>query len=106
MVEIQAVGVFFFSHADERAFLGWLDAMPFVERLDRSGRTLHIFINDLAVDEDGLRDLLALFRRYEVQGLSQLAAFDRDEFAGWFRDKEKYWYEEIFGQDRGHHHIK
>lgn len=97
MIEIKAVGVFFFSHGDERAFLGWLDAMPFVERLDRSGRTLHIFINDLAVDEDGLRDLLALFRWYEVQGLRQLAAFDRDEFADWFRDKEKYWYEEIFG---------
>ena len=97
MVEIQAVGVFFFSHGDERAFLSWLNEMPFVERLDRTGRTLHIFINELAVDEEGLRDLLALFRRYEVKGTRQLAAFDRDEFADWFRDKEKYWYREVFG---------
>jgi len=97
MVEIQAVGVAFFSHGDERAFLGWLDAMPFVRRLDRSGRTLYLFIDELAVDEDGLRDLLALFRRYEIQGLRQLVAFDRFEFADWFRDSEKYWYDEVFG---------
>jgi hypothetical protein len=40
--------------------------------------------------------MLALFRRYGVE-LRQLAAFDRDEFAEWFRDKQAYWHKDVFG---------
>jgi hypothetical protein len=96
IVEIEAVGVHYFSQCDERAFFEWLDKLPFVERYEGRGRTLHISINSLAVDEEGLREMLALFRRYGV-GLRQLAMFDRDDFSDWFRDKQAYWYKDIFG---------
>jgi hypothetical protein len=49
-----------------------------------------------AVDERGLRELIALFRRYRV-GLKQLAVFDRGEFADWFRSEQAYWHKEVFG---------
>lgn len=96
IVEIEAVSVRFFSQGDERAFFEWLDKLPFVERYEGRGRTLYISINSLAVDEDGLREMLALCRRYGV-GMRQLAMFDRDDFADWFRDKQAYWYKDIFG---------
>ena len=95
-VELQATGVRFFSQGDEGAFFAWLDKLPFVARYEGRGRTLYISINSMAVDEDGLREMLALFRRYGVE-LRQLAAFDRDEFAEWFRDKQAYWYKDVFG---------
>ena len=96
IIEIEAVGVRFFSHGDERAFFEWLDKIPFVVRYEGRGRILFISVNSLAIDEDGLREILALFRRYGV-GMRQLVVFDRDDFADWFRDKQAYWYKDIFG---------
>lgn len=95
-VELEAASVRFFSHGDEGAFFGWLDKLPFVERYEGRGRTLYISVNSAAVDEDGLREMLALFRRYGVE-LRQLAVFDRDEFADWFRNEQAYWYADVFG---------
>lgn len=95
-VELLATGVRFFSQGDEAAFFGWLGKLAFVERYEGRGLTLFISVNAAAVDEDGLRELLALFRRYGVE-LKQLAVFDRSEFADWFRSKQAYWHKEIFG---------
>jgi len=95
-IELEATGVRFFSQGDENAFFAWLDKLPFVERCEGRGRTLCILVNSAAVDEDGLREMLALFSRYGI-GLRQLAFFDRKEFAGWFRNEQAYWYNEIFG---------
>lgn len=95
LIELEAPGVRFYSQGDEQAFFEWLDKLPFVERYEGRGRILYISANLLAVDEDGLREILALFRRYDV-GLRQLAAFDRDEFSDWFRNEQAYWYKDIF----------
>ena len=95
-VELQATGVRFFSQSDEAAFFGWLESLSFVEHVEGRGRTLYIKIRSPAVDEDGLRELLALFRRYGVD-MAQLVAFDREEFADWFRRSDAYWHREIFG---------
>ena len=95
-VELEATGVRFFSKGDESAFFRWLDKLAFVQRYEGRGRTLYISINSMSVDEDGLRELLALFRRYGVP-LRQLIVFDRDEFAEWFRDSLAYWHKDIFG---------
>jgi hypothetical protein len=95
-VELQATGVRFYSQGDEAAFFGWLSKLPFVERYEGRGLTLYISVNAMAVDEDGLRELLALFRRYGVE-LKQLAVFDRDEFADWFRSEHAYWHKGVFG---------
>jgi len=94
--ELRATGVRFYSQGDEAAFFAWLAKLDCVERYEGRGLSLLISINAAAVDEDGLRELLSLFRRYEVE-LKQLAVFDRSEFAEWFRDKRAYWYKEVFG---------
>lgn len=95
-VELQATGVRFFSQGDEAAFFGWIKSCTFVEQIEGHGRTLFIKVNSSAIDEDGLRELLALFRRYGVD-LGQLVAFDREEFAEWFRRADAYWHNDIFG---------
>lgn len=95
-VELQATGVRFFSQGDEAAFFGWLNSQPFVVHIEGRGSTLFIKVDLSAVDEDGLRELLALFRRYGVD-LSQLIVFDRDEFAEWFRRADAYWHQAVFG---------
>lgn len=101
-IELEATGVRFFSQGDEGAFFNWLRSLPFIKHFEGRGLTLYISVNSLAVDEDGLRELLALFRRYNIE-LAQLAVFDRDEFADWFRSVEAYWYKDIFGKPAASH---
>jgi hypothetical protein len=95
-VDLEVTDVLLLSQGDEDAFFAWLNRLPVVERYEGDGRTLYISVNAAAVDEVGLREILALFRRYGV-GLRQLAIFDRPEFADWFRSDRAYWYKEIFG---------
>lgn len=95
-LELEATGVRFFSKGDEEAFFDWLGKLSFVEKYEGQGRTLFITVKSNAIDEDGLRELLSLFRRYGID-LKQLAVFDRDEFADWFRDDRAYWHKDIFG---------
>lgn len=96
IVELQATGVRYFSQGDEAAFFRWLKELPFVDHFEGRGLTLYIKVDSLAVDEEGLRELLALFHRYNVD-LAQLVVFDRDEFVDWFRRADAYWYKDIFG---------
>lgn len=96
LIELKATGVRFFSPCDESAFLEWLKKVPSVGEVEGRGLTLHISIDASVVDEDGLRELLSLFRRYGVD-LSQLVAFDREDFSEWFRSSGTYWHKEVFG---------
>lgn len=95
VVQLEATGVRFFSRCDEDAFFAWLNKLPFIERWEGRGRTIYIAVDYEAVDEDGLREILSLFRRYEVD-LRQLAFLDRKEFSDWFHNKKAYWYKDIF----------
>jgi hypothetical protein len=100
LIELEATGVRFFSEYDESAFFDWLNKLACVQKYEGHGRTLYITVNSEAVDEDALREFLALFRRYGV-AMRQLIAFDRDEFAEWFREECAYWYSEVFGRPAG-----
>jgi hypothetical protein len=95
-VELAATDVGFFSRYDEYAFFEWLEKLKFVIGRKGRGRTLYITVAVEDVDEDGLRELLALFHRYGV-ALKQLSVFDREEFAQWFRYDKAFWYDEVFG---------
>lgn len=95
-IELEATGVRFYSQGDEDVFFKWLWSMPFVQEIVGEGRTIYIKIDPSQVDEDGLTDLLAIFRRYHVD-MAQLVVFDREEFASWFRDADAPWHKEVFG---------
>ena len=94
-VELQATDVRFFSQCDEAAFFEWIKKLSFIQKIEGRGRTLYLLVNRAAIDEDALRELLALFHRFEID-LRQLAVFDREEFVEWFRNKNAYWHSEIF----------
>lgn len=95
-IGLEATNVRFFSTHDESAFFEWLDKIKCVQKYEGRGSTLHITVNTVAVDEEALRELLALFHRYGI-AMQQLITFDRPEFTRWFRDTRAYWYSSIFG---------
>lgn len=94
-IEMKVESVTFFSEADEKMFFSWLDGLPFVRRYEGRGRALHIFVYAEKMNEEALRELIALFYRHDLN-MRQLRIFDRPEFNQWFHNKRAYWYESVF----------
>lgn len=97
VLKLEAKSVRFLSVLDEAAFFEWLKSLPCVRQLEGKGASLFILVAPGVVDEEGLRELLALFFRYNVD-MRQLAALEREEFSGWLRDEKAYWHTLVFGQ--------
>ena len=55
----------YWSAGDEAAFFHWLHSIPGVSRVEGRGRELHIQMKSSRLSESSLRELRALFRRYE-----------------------------------------
>lgn len=96
---LAAKRVWYYSECDETAFFEWLDKLPCVKRYEGELDVLMIYVDEAKVDENSLRELLALFRRFSVE-MKQLRVFDRDEFALWFRDPRAYWHAAVFQGQR------
>jgi len=73
---ILARAVRFYSAHDEAAFFEWLERLPCVERYVGRGVDLAICLRPAAVDDECLRELIALFQRYDIQDAHQLASFE------------------------------
>jgi len=99
IVELVASKVRFFSQNDEAAFFEWLNKLTCLNSYEGRGANLYIYINRISVDEGNLRELLSLFRRFDVE-MAQLSVFDNELFENWFRNKKSYWYEAIFNSDK------
>lgn len=94
-VELSTENVTYFSQNDEAALFEWLGKIKCV-----SGYSpITIDVRKDLVDECDLRDILALFHRYNIDK-KQLIILERSEFSRWFRgNKDAYWYKEIFEND-------
>ena len=95
ITELKAEHVIYYSDNDEVAFFEWLGKIKCVTATGGSGYVLSITVQLNLVGDGDLRDLLALFHRYNINK-RQLVVLDRPEFHSWFHDKRKYWYSEVF----------
>jgi len=84
----------YYSEQDEENFFTWALDIECVERT-HSG---YLFIDKLSVNENSLRELIALFHRYNVNSTC-LAVFCNSENEAWFKNSEMYWYNNIFNNN-------
>ncbi|MEU6827876.1 hypothetical protein ABZ894_04410 [Nocardia beijingensis] len=96
-VVIEAIGVTYYSPHDEAVFFGWLDKIPCIESYRGQLRTLYLTIDLDAVDEGGLYEIVALYRRYNID-LKELRVLGADQVSPWFNDPDRWWHEEVFGR--------
>ncbi len=89
-----ASGVRYLSEGDERAFFGWLGRLECVQSFKGAGADLFISLSRAPTDDD-LRELIALFYRYEID-LTQIAKHLTAGNAAWLRDAETYWHTRMF----------
>jgi hypothetical protein len=94
-IELEAPRVRFYSANDESAFFDWLKKIQCIESCEGHGPVIYLRVKANAVTEDCLRELLSLFRRYEIP-MRQLSVFDHEQYSSWFRDKRAYWYASVF----------
>ena len=85
----------YYSAGDERAFFEWLNRIRCVGRIGGSGPELQIHVRGRKVSSTCLRELIALFSRYQVP-MGQLAQFENVSNRQWFKDPAKFWYRVVF----------
>ena len=81
--------VIFFSQSDERYFFSWLNEIKAVRRWEGKGDSIFVHVPS-RISDRGLRELLALFRRYRLD-MRQLARFQSPSNKAWFADPRKFW---------------
>jgi hypothetical protein len=93
--------VMFYSPADEAAFFRFAESIKAVRRIEgvRDSIVLHIATR---ISQESLRDLIALFERYRIPQMSQLAQFLSPSNRSWFADPKKFWYKSIFDDATRH----
>jgi len=84
------------SPEDEENFFRWLYSIEGYESCYGSDLTLYVTFRIAKIDRDAARELLAIFRRYELPGMSQLAFIKRSPVGRWFASRKRDWHEEVF----------
>lgn len=88
----------FYSLKDEDAFFESIKKIDCIEKFEGVYDELHLYIACLDLHDEDLRDLIALFYRYKIRKMNQLAIFLNKDNKKWFYDnKNAFWHKKIFG---------
>ena len=86
----------YFSAGDEAAFFSWLQSIAGVVSVKGYGKELHIRLRSTRLSTQSLRELLALYTRYQGN-LSELAQFVNNTNSSWFAAADAPWHSGVFG---------
>ena len=92
MVRLDCSNIRFGSQLDEKHLFVWASEIAGFVRWE--GDTL--VMRSRQISKATLGDLLALFWRYQIP-MKQLAQFESERNAAWFRAPHMYWHRRVFG---------
>lgn len=85
----------YLSPLDEEQFFGWLNKIECIEEISGVGDSIKIALAS-KVNDESLREIIALFYRYEVD-MTQLQTLLTKTNRHWFfENKEAYWHSVVF----------
>jgi hypothetical protein len=87
--------VMFYSPADEAAFFRFAESIKAIRRTEGVRDSIVLQVAS-RISHESLRDLIALFERYRIRRMSQLAQFLSPSNRSWFADPKKFWYKKVF----------
>ena len=86
----------FYARKDEDAFFEWIEKIECIDHTSGAGDELYLHIASDQLHDQDLRDLLALFFRYQID-MRQLSRYLCDDNKKWFYDnKQAYWHKKVF----------
>jgi hypothetical protein len=90
-------GVRYCSRKDEDMFFHWIKKIKCINAISGRGRELYLHLAKKDLSDQNLRDLLALFNRYNID-MKQLQRFLHEGNKAWFYGNKKgYWHKKVFG---------
>lgn len=95
MVYLDCSGIRFGSQLDEKHLFEWAREIPGVLRWEQDT----LVVKSRRISEASLRDLIALFWRYEMP-MAQLGQFKNSANASWFAAPIMYWHAAVFSSNR------
>lgn len=88
--------IWYLSIIDEDLFFEWIKRIPSIIKFNGLGDELYLHISSTTIAEGDLRELLALFCRYNID-MKQLRVFLNAANKDWFfENKEAYWHKQVF----------
>ena len=93
MVRLDCSGVTFGSHLDERHLFEWAMQISGAVRWEQDT----LVLKSPTLSQASLRDLLALFSRYQIP-IQQLAQFRNSKNEAWFAAPQMVWHSRVFGE--------
>jgi hypothetical protein len=96
---LKAKGVRFYSDNDESAFFSWLDKIACIDNYRGQGDALYINIVMKTLNDVFLREIIALFNRYQIE-MGQLSVFKDEKKRPWFSNPQSYWFKQVFGNKK------
>jgi hypothetical protein len=97
IIAVEFQGPVYFSSLDEAMFFEWLRRIPAVTRTGGEIRTFRVFVDPAKLNEDGLLELVGLFKRYKLP-IRALAVFADEDYAQPLKVPGRYWYDDLFGK--------
>lgn len=91
MVRLDFSSVRYGSQLDEKYLFAWAAEIPAVVGFD----PVTLFVRSKRISEASLRDLLALFERYDIP-MDQLQIFLNKKNEHWFANPNMYWHKKVF----------
>ena len=91
IVTLRARSVRFLSRHDEAAFFHWLRAIEEFASVRGDGDAIVIDVEKDKIGADALRELIALFHRYDIE-MRQLRAFETRSNKSWLANERAYWH--------------
>jgi hypothetical protein len=95
MMNLKIKLVTFYSNADESRLFEGLQSITAITDIKGVGRDLVMQLNVTILDDDMLRDLLALFMRYGIS-MYPLRELSRNVKFEWLNDTNAYWHQSMF----------
>ena len=93
-------GVRFYSPKDEAAFFEWIKKIDCIENISAASDELYLEITSIDLHDSDLRELLALFHRYQID-MKQLSIFLNKANKKWFfNNKKAFWHGNVFGLEK------
>jgi len=97
MIELLVPGpLFYWCQLDEDLFFAGLKKILCVTQVAGRERSLLVHVDDSAVTDDDLHNLIGLFTRYELD-VSVLKALINDANRQWVTRGNAYWHSRMFG---------
>lgn len=87
----------FYSDGDERRFFQGLKDVPAVKNINGLDRGLVVNLDLRQLNNDSVRELIALLWRYELSLISFRVLAEKHKKFSWLYDAKWYWHKRMFG---------